>query len=118
MQTKVAEEAGRRSTNGRRRHHERSSSPKKPPGPSMQVATIPLLSCWLLCKVPLTINTMRFTGSPSLITWFKVSFREGLQKNYLFCDIMSISVFTFSFLEKTSGSTRSHMLSRIRSSRL
>ncbi|KAL0926829.1 hypothetical protein M5K25_003080 [Dendrobium thyrsiflorum] len=115
MQTKVAEEAGRRSTNGRRRHHERSSSPKNPPGPSMQVATIPLLSCWFLCKFPLTINTMRFTGSPSLITWFKY---DDISKSIESEQLSNKAFFTFSFLEKTSGSTRSHMLSRIRSSRL
>jgi hypothetical protein len=77
IDTKVAEEAGRRSMNGRRRHHERSSSPRKLPGPNMHVAIAPLLRDWLLCNWPRTINTILCTGSPSLITCS--FFKEVLQ---------------------------------------
>lgn len=63
----VADEAGSRSWNGRRRHHESNSSPRNPPGSSMLVATMPLLSFWLLLTLPRTMNTILWTGSPSLM---------------------------------------------------
>lgn len=65
--TRVDEEGGSRSTKGLLRHHERSSSPLKFPGPSMQQLSRPSLSTWLLWRWPLTINSILWTGSPSLV---------------------------------------------------
>ena len=128
IHSKVADEEGKRSINGRRRHHDRSSSPRKFPGPTMHVATIPLLRCWLLCNFPRTMNTIRCTGSPSLITWDNIiglnQECQGLMEIkyrykfwYTILHLMSLTR-TFSSLEKTRCSTLSHILSRIRSSNL
>lgn len=120
IHSKVADEEGKRSINGRRRHHDRSSSPKKFPGPIMHFDTIPLPRCWLLCSCPWTMNTIRCTGSPSLIIWQNIietttviTYIWGLKDS-----TFRFSKRTFSSFEKTKCSTLSHILSRIRSSNL
>lgn len=123
IQTNVADDAGSRSINGRRRHQESNSSPRNPPGSSTLVATMPLLRLWQRLIRPRTMNTILGTGSPSLIICFckQMKIFSKLVNHIRF--LINISsffffFFTFSSLEYTRGLTLSHMLSRMRSSRL
>lgn len=69
---RVDEDGGSLSTKGLLRHHERSSSPLKLPGPNMQQLSTPSLSTWLLWRWPLTINSILWTGSPSLVIYIAI----------------------------------------------
>lgn len=105
-------------------YHERSSSPLKFPGPNMQQLLTPSRSTWLLCRWPLTMNNILWTGSPSLvifqkkqnkcIKWSQLLATFLFKKNYRLINTNVYITFelTVSPLVKIKDLTRSHMFSR------